>query len=237
MKTFIKNNLKTIIIVILILLILLLIGILISSNNKNKEYKTLYESAQDSITITKNNKGELVTRVTILEASNANYILQLKTKDSSIIRLQNVILSAKKQHKDVELALMIQTEINQQLRDSLTKNNIIAQTTIHKGDTVYVYPTYERFYNDKWINDSITLGYNIFTRKLKVHDDFDFTVGTEPAGFLKRRNYAELTSKNPYSITKEMRVYEEKKTPNKEVKTGIISGIVGVIVGILIKIL
>jgi hypothetical protein len=221
----------------LILIILFLGYLLFKSRQKLKEQVNMYEVAQDSITTFRNEKGQLVTKVNVLSAISSRYFLQLQFKDSVLKELQDLVKQADKGRKNVELALIVKNEIIQSLRDSLTRNQIINQTIIDSAGVKYVYPTYHKLTQDKWIKLDITLGRNDFKSDLSIHDDFDFVAGTEGAGFMKLRNYAQLTSKNPYSATKDMRVYQEKPVPNKQAKTGIVSGIIGFIAGLLVHLL
>jgi hypothetical protein len=211
--------------------------LLFKNNRKLKEQVTMYEVAQDSVTTYRNEKGQLVTKVNVLSASSSRYFLQLQFKDSILKELQDLVRQADKGRKNVELALVVKNEIIQALRDSLTRNQIIAQTIIDSAGVKYVYPTYHKLTQDNWIRLDVTLGRNDFKSDLAIHDDFDFVAGTEPAGFMKQRNYAQLTSKNPYSATKDMKVYQEKPVPNKQAKTGIFAGVIGFLVGLLIHLL
>jgi hypothetical protein len=203
-------------IITLAFVLVLFFSIKSCSSNKNElaEKENLYRVVADSMVTYRNKLGEQVAKIEPLITTNQKYFLELKTKDSTILKLQALVKEESKKRHDIEIALVISNQTVYDLKDSI-KNKIIGQTSEHKGDSIYVWPTYERVTVNKWLNDTIQIGKAVFSHKLTVYNEYDITIGTEPNGLFKRKAYAQIVNKNPYTQTVDMRVYQKKEVPSK----------------------
>lgn len=212
--------------VVVVILSLILFKIISHNNGKFREINNLYKISQDSLVQYKNEKGQNVAKISVLETTNQKYFLQLQTNDKTIKELQDLVKSESKKRHDIEIALVIKNQTIYKLQDSL-KNTIIGQTIEHKGDSVVVYPIYQKDTTNQWLSQKIILGRKVFKQDLKVFNAYDITIGSEPDGLFKRKQYAKIINLNPASETTAMKVYQKKEVPSKFwpfVEGGIIGG-------------
>jgi hypothetical protein len=220
-------------IVIIGVVLYIIIHLLISSNNKLSEINNMYKVSQDSMITYRNSFGQQVSKSEVLQTTNQKYFLQLKTNDSLILQLQNIIKSESKKRRDVEVAIVFKDKTISKLKDSLD-NLIVGGTVEHKGDSTFVYPIYQKIISDKWRYESIKLGKNMFEDSLSIFNEYNIVVGSEPDGWFKKKPYALITNMNPSSETTAMKVYQKKPVANKTLWTTLKAGIIGIALGILI---
>jgi hypothetical protein len=199
-----------------------------SSNKKElAEKDNLNRVINDSMVTYRNQRNEQVAKVEPLITTNQKYFLELKTKDATILKLQALVKEESKKRHDIETALVISNQTIYNLQDSI-KNKIIGQTSEHKGDSIYIWPIYERITVNKWLRDTIQIGKAVFNHKLTVYNEYDITIGTEPAGLFKRKAYVKITSLSPYANTTDLKVYQKKEAPSKfwsYIEGGVIGGL------------
>jgi hypothetical protein len=198
----------------LVVVLFFFLRLTINHNKQLKEITGLYKVAQDSITTYRNSLGQQVAKTSVLEVTNQKNFLQLRSKDSAIQALQLLVKNESKKRHDIEVAMVVYQQTVSSLKDSI-KNKIIGQIIEHKGDSVFIWPTYSRTIADKWIKEEIKIGRSSFDRSLVVHNEYQITIGSEPDGWFKRKQYAQVVSLNPASETVDMKVYQKKKVPSK----------------------
>jgi hypothetical protein len=222
----------------LVFIVVVLIALIIHQKRGYKEISQLYVTAQDSMKTYRNEKGQFVSKISVLQATNEKYFLEMQTKDADILHLQQLLKDEKKQRHDVDMALTFSTATNLKLQDSLTNLISSVDSFLINGQKVY-YPTYTKSFADtgKWYSGDVTLGKKIFKLDLALTNKYDVVIGTEPDGWFKRKGFAEITNLNPYSQTKTMKAYQKTPIPNKPLKTGVITGVIGFIIGIGIHLL
>jgi len=228
---------KTTIILLSVIGILLyfVFAIMHYKNKKLSEINSLYKTSQDSLIQYKNDKGQSVAKISVLETTNQKYFLQLQTNDKTIKELQELVKSESKKRHDIEVALVIKSQTIYKLQDSL-RNSIIGQTIEHKGDSIMVYPIYQKDTTSQWLSQRIVLGRKVFKQDLKVFNAYDITIGSEPDGLFKRKQYAQIVNLNPASSTEAMKVYQKKEVSSK-FWPFIGGGIAGGVIVILVKLL
>lgn len=207
---------------------------------KYNELKNLYSIINDTTFKWKDKYNREHFQVQILTVSNETNFEEIKTKDSIIIALRNLVKTKTNEKKDVDVAMIVYNQTINHLKDSI--NNIISGHTL-KNDTLY--PIYTKNYQDSgnWIKGTIILGINKFELTQHIRNHYDFTLGKEidKKGFLTfgktYKTYAEIINFNPYTETQIMKVYQRTETKNTTNKTILISGTVGILLGILIHLL
>jgi hypothetical protein len=202
----------------------------IRSAKKYKEIVQLYQVAQDSLTITRNKLGQQVAKTTVLQATNEKYFLKLQTNDVEIKHLQDVVKEEKKKRRDVEVALVVTTNTNIHLKDSI-RNLIAGYDTTDSVPT----PVYEKEFKNEWVSGKVRLGLKQFELNQVIVNKYEIVVGDEPDGWFKKKPYAQIKNLNPYSSVESMKVYQKTSVPNKGLKTATKYGVGGIIVGFLIK--
>jgi hypothetical protein len=197
-------------------LIVLFFSVKSCSSNKKElnEKDNLNRVVNDSMVTYRNNLHQQIAKIEPLITTNDKYFLELKTKDAIILKLQQLYASEKKAKRDAEVAMVIAIQTVSQLQDSL-KNTVIGQTFTHKGDSIFVWPTYQKVISNKWVLDSIQIGKNFFKQHQVIHNEYDIAIGTERAGLFKTKPYALVTNINPLSETTAIRVYQKKEVPSK----------------------
>ena len=203
---------------IIVLISLILFGTKTCSNNTETVSGTT-----DSIHIYRDSLNNEVSYRQSLEASNAESVLKLKTKDSTILKLQSSISNMKGDVKKLKAVVLFNNATIYELKDSL-RNKIVAIDST--ADSAY--PVYNRIVKDEWINADITLGLSKFDFKLKVKNEFDVKFTEEPDGFLNTKTIVTVVNKNPYTYTTDLISYNVKtqktKVPFYTTASGIVLG-------------
>ena len=203
---------------IIVLISLILFGTRSCSNSSDTVTGTT-----DSVHIYRDSLNNEVSYRQSLEASNAESVLKLKTKDSTILKLQSSISNMKGDVKKLKAVVLFNNATIYELKDSL-RNKIVAIDST--ADSAY--PVYNRIVKDEWINADITLGLSKFDFKLKVKNEFDVKFTEEPDGFLNTKTIVTVVNKNPYTYTTDLISYNVKtqktKVPFYTTASGIVLG-------------
>ena len=181
--------------------------ILLSSllNEKRSDYKEqveLYNSITDTVKFYKNKDSLNVAKIQVMQTDKEFDFLKIKNLTGTNLELQNLIRNKDKEIKDLNTAL------------------------IHKDETVYI-DTLRMYYpiggdtiifsqsvlldtiNTKWINAKYGFNRGFSYLNLKVYNEYQITIGYEGGNLFKKGTpYGIVTNMNPYTSTKDMRVYQ-----------------------------
>jgi uncharacterized protein YxeA len=184
-------------IVILILSAIILYSVFFFKNeikNNKAEYLLNTQALTENVKEVKNKLGENAYKVTTLESDNTDLIEQLKSNDSTVIRLQELISVYKKEIKNSGSVTVFNESIT-------IKDN----TPIEKTDSTTTFN-----YSNKWISldgsikDSLTFNLSIINK-------YSVIIGYESNGFFKNKTpYSLITNENPYSIVTSIKSYKVK---------------------------
>lgn len=224
------NKYEIIITIITLFLLTTLFRLIINNNKKLDDINNLYKKAQDTITNYRNDLGQQVSKISVLECEKESYFLAIKSKDEEILQLQKIVRSESKKRHDVETAIVFKNNTICELRDSL-QNKIIGYTK----DSAQLYPIYEKSISDEWIDENIRLGKDTFAQKLVVKNSYEIVIGNEPDGWFKKKLFGEITNLNPNSATTTMKVYQKKKVKNKTLIRSLEVGIISFCIGLIVK--
>lgn len=213
-----------------ILAVILLLGVLFwqyqVNYNKNKENAKLIESLSDTVKVWKDKDGKNHAKIMTLQTSRAKDFLKLKSKDSTILKLQDLVKQNKKKLSDGSSVTIIEGETKydtiyetkEQIKYLIGDANIM--------DTI----------SNKWITSIFGFNKDTTIFNLKVRNDLSLIIGEESQGWFKpKKPFAEVIDNNPYSETKNLKTYQVKDTrPKFNLKSAIYGGS---FVGILLLLL
>jgi hypothetical protein len=154
-----------------------------------------------------------IATISVLKTESAKAFLELQSKDSEIIRLQEIVKEYKSKLKagsSVTLA-SIHTEL-----EHTGKTTIVKRDTVRQDSLVYIYPTYSDSLKNKWIDYSTVINKDSASFKLKVYNEFSAVVGEDK----KRGAFVDLHLYNPYSSTDQLRTYQVKLPRVKKLGVG-----------------
>jgi hypothetical protein len=159
----------------------------------------------DSLKKTKNKLGQEESKVRTLVGNNEKTLLQMESKDSTIIQLQASV---------------------EDYKGKLTSATSISNTTIIEGSTQTVvkydtinnveYPIYESVWDEKWLIGKITATKDSVYRNISFFNKFNVVIGEERQKLFGKREFnVTVTNLNPNTITNDLRTFqvEAKKKP------------------------
>ncbi len=195
--------------ILLVIACLALVHISFVKSKKLKEQISLYEVSQQELVTYKDKNGDLVSKIQIMETTSTKMFLDLKTKDSTILSLQQLVKDNKKLLKKRGSAVVIKTE---------TKVEEVVKTEIVEvpGDL----PIYKSEKNTPWYNIKSTSTKDSTSYSFKVFSDLQLVLGEERQGLFKpKKFYGIIKDKNPYTNIKDMKVYTV--SPSKPKRFGV----------------
>jgi hypothetical protein len=198
--------------------------VMIGSITGKRYYENLLEDSEwnnevlaDSIKQYKTKEGLNATRIKVFESSEAEYFMDLVSKDSTIIKLQKLVKENEKYISKQGSVAIINTQAHAEVTvpTKITNDPLIPEKE--------KYPIYESNFNLKgWVWGNSIATKDSTSYKLNYREELSVIIGREKTGFLglgKGVPYADVTLYNPYSEVKDMRVYQTKLP--KEKKFGI----------------
>lgn len=209
-------------IVILLGVAILLFSLLNEKRSDYKEQVELYNSITDTVKFYKNKDSLNVAKIQVMQTDKESDFLKIKNLTGTNLELQNLIRNKDKKIKDLNTAL------------------------IHKDETVYV-DTLRMYYpvggdtiifsqsvlldtiNNKWINAKYGFNKGFSYLDLKVYNEYQITIGYEGGNLFKKGTpYGVVTNMNPYTSTKDMRVYQVSVPKQKRMGISFQAGFGGV---------
>lgn len=215
-----KNNIGLIIVGVILLGCIIWLG-KVSTNNGDdaRALQLLLDSTNSELVITKNKLGQEQATIQNITTQNINLILDLDTKDQSVILLQQEIQAYKKSKKDLQATIVSQNETIANYQSSTT-NTVIGTTS--DDSTSAEYQIYERKIDmfGKWITGNIVLGLDTTNIHIKTMDDYVSSIYRERKNMFSSYNYyTTITNLNPYTSTTSIKSYS--KLPVKERNMGL----------------
>lgn len=201
-------------VITVIILVLLLIG----SCDKQKSAQDLYNATQDTLRVTVNKLGQQTASISVLKAADTKQFLKLKTQDSTILHLQDVV-------KDYKGRLATATVLSNTTSDVGTTATVVSFPDTSGNETKDIlYPIYETQWNERWSVGSIRASRDSISRDIKVKNEYEITQGEEKRGLFKPRILTvNVKNLNPNTETVELRVFTVD-VPNKRFSFGVQAG-------------
>lgn len=204
-----------------ILFIVLAVSMQVKSCNKIKQAEDnsihLINALNDSVSYYKNKNKELVATVDVLETTKVDQLLQIKSKDSSIVVLQSTVKDYAKQLKSGGSVTNFTSNSKVKIKDTTT----IAKTdTVRVDSMVYVYPTYITSKQNKWLNYTVISNKDTTTLDLVTHHEYSVVIGIR-----KKQYFADVIDYNPYSEVSQIRAYKVSMPKPKRYGLGVMLGV------------
>lgn len=165
------------------------------------ELQNFYNASQDTLKIWKNKDGENVATISLLSFYKAQDFIKIKTKDSTIKELQDLVKKYKKQlNNGGSSATIIHT---------ITDYDTTYVSSIHMDTIYFKTTTLLDSINNKWIHSRFGFINGNTTFSLSVGNSYSVVIGEDGRGlFRKKATFAEVTNYNPYTTTKVLRTYQ-----------------------------
>lgn len=215
--------------IILLGIIAILLGVAIFlgvTANKDKdsyrEQVSLYNAITDTLKTWKDKDSLNNAKIQVMQTEKTADFLKIQNLTGTNLELQNLIKNKDKKIKDLNTAL------------------------IHKDETVYI-DTLRMYYpvggdtiifsqsvlldtiNNKWINAKYGFNRGLSYLDLRVYNEYQITIGYEGGNlFRKGTPYGIVTNMNPYTLTKDMRVYQVSVPKQKRMGISFQAGFGGV---------
>jgi len=167
----------------------------------------LYEAAADELDYS---NDSLSASIRVLQAATKRQFLQLQSKDSSIIALQQAVKRYKGKLASATVASTV-TSVSGSSETTVTPTDTVVIDSV-----VYVYPTYSTSWTDKWSSGTITATIDSISRVFKVTNDYTFTYGYGRWNPFKKRDLTvTMTNLNPNTTTTELRTFTVKQSEKR----------------------
>lgn len=191
---------------IIILILILILFFYKSCKVKNQQIK-LFNATADSLHIEINKNGEQKASIELLTATSTKLFLDLKSKDSSIINLQNLV----KQYKKNLLSATILNTVTT-INTSSRTGGITSRDTMKIDSISYIYPEYRDTLLNKWYSANLAMNKDSSYFKFTIHNEYQLTQTYDKQkglfGFMKPRiPTTAVLNLNPYTDTKELRTF------------------------------
>jgi hypothetical protein len=169
----------------------------------------MYAAMNDTIRFERNSRLELEGKIDVITTESNNTFLQVKSKDSSIIALQNQVQYYKSLLKHNGSVSNVSTVT---IVDTIIHTDTISNVT----DTFNI--NLDKLFNN-WITGYIAGNHNNTRLAFNVKNEFSVIIGYESQGIFKKdKPVAIITNANPYTKTTALRVYSVQD--NNKISTG-----------------
>lgn len=167
---------------------------------EHNSYKN-FLNLEDSITYYRDKYNNLYAKTSVIETDNEKLFLEIKSKDSTILRLQNLVSKYKK-------------EINKGGSVTIIKDSIYVykekDITLSKDTIVFSQSILLDSIKDKWID--ATFGFNMGKSlfRASVLNDYEIIIGKDSK---TKKSFVEVKNNNPYAKVNTLKAYR-KTLPN-----------------------
>lgn len=186
-----------------------------SYKDKYKDQIDLYLSLTDTLHNYKTKDSLNAATIKVIETHRAEDFLKIKNLEGYNLKLQQLISSQKKEIKNLTSALIVATET--QFTDTIREFLPLGGDSIIFSKSVLLDSVKNSWVDVTW---GFKMGKSIL--RLKTFDEFSIVVKDSKNG-----PFAEITNLNPYSTTKNMRVYNVATPRQKKQGIGYSIGIGG----------
>lgn len=165
---------------------------------------------QDTVTIIKNNNGSQTATIAAFRTSRVKDIIRLKTKDSTIIRLQNVLSKYSTELNRGGSAAVFTTATNATVSSAsvIRKIDTFYVKSRGKDSTVYLFPQYSSsFHLGKWIVGTTLATKDTTFVSVRTYNEYQAVIG-ERGGFLRKKEpFVDITTMSPYDSIHTVRAF------------------------------
>jgi hypothetical protein len=176
---------------------------------------------EDTLKVWVDKAGKYRAEKNTLEVYHYKDLLDLKSKDASIVELQNTVKEYKKRLVDASFV------------GSSTSIDITRETSVMHSDTmyvdslVYIYPKYSSNYSDEWLNYSIDASRDSVRAKVQISNRLVISKVKKRQGLFKpKKTVVNIKNLSPYTKTTELEQFEViEKKPKITIGLGVGYGI------------
>lgn len=195
--------------IVLIASVLLLVLFNLRTCRNFKDEKLRNEAINDTLTSYIDKNGTQVSKIKVLTAESKKTLLQLNSRDSTIVWLQQLV----KDYKG-------------KINSAIVFSNSTSEIGVSESKVVYVdsFPEYSTEWKDRWSEGFIRANRDSIFRSVKIKNEYEITLGALRNGWFKRKEYEVVVRNlNPNTLTSELRSFQVKEKP-KIITLGIQAG-------------
>lgn len=199
-------------------LILALSFLLFRSCESNRIAIAHNEQINDTLRSYIDENGIQVSRIRVLTGESKKTLLSIKSKDSTIVWLQELVKSYKGK---LDAAIVLSGTTSSV---GSTGTIVSRSDTVYIDSLIYIYPEYYSEWNERWDSGFIRANRDSIHRQVKVHNEYEITLGSVSNGWFKKKTYDVMVKNlNPNTRTEELRSFQVKENP-KRISLGIHAG-------------
>lgn len=203
MSNLFLTRLSAILLIIVAILLYLWISSVNKGNAKEDQLTNLLTAVTDTLRTIRTSDSSQKASIKSLTVQSTKDLLSIKTKDSAINALQDVVKQYQGKLKSGGAVVIVKGD-----------TKIIDSTrTIVVPDTTGKCPRYEATLNKTWYTANLRMKCDSSYLDLKVINAYNIVIGKDKDGTW----FADVTNKNPYSSTETMRV-ANVDIPKRKVK-------------------
>lgn len=217
-----RKEIKTLVIGSIIAIVIVMLGIKSCEVRGLERENKLYKDIQDTIIKLKGKDGNQVSQIALLTDASTKLFLKVKSRDGTIIELQQALKDEKSKVKNGGSVTIINSSTN---FTGTSTSTIISLNPVINGDTVRLFPVYESINKDTlWIKYLIKASKDTTTLDLQVKGKYKVVIGSIKDGWFKHKPIVEVTNYNPYTDTKSLRAFEVKDNRKNRISLGLQGG-------------
>ena len=190
--------------IVVLLLAALTLSIMTIKKQKSdfKDQQQLYNAVTDTLQTWKDKDSLNNAKIQIMETDKAKDFLKLENLTGLNLELQNLVKKQGKKIKDLNAALILESETS--YTDTMRLYYPIGGDTIVFSKSILLDTV-----DNEWINAMYGFNKGKSHFELFVRNKYEVTFGVEGKSWFKRGTpYANVKNLNPYTSTKDMRVYQ-----------------------------
>lgn len=193
---------------------------------KAETQNTNYVQANDSMKHKINDLGQEITSTAVVLGDYNVLKNKLHSSDSTIKKLQALI----------DKHTMSATILNSKTTDKGTTHTTITGTEkVIKHDSIFIYPTYESSWTERWSIGHVKANKDSITREVTLFNEYDIKQSYKKqdgfwGNFKARQPVVEVTNLNPMTKTTALKSFvlaPDKKHKGRTLITGIVIGFIG----------
>ncbi len=192
--------------VALIVALILLLRMYFGEKDSRIEQQTLIEASTAELQKLKNEAGQNLAKIQVLETANAKTFLAFESQNETIKELQQLVKENRRLFKDSKGTAGI---IKSETKIDTTTATTVTQDSLNN-------PIYTSKIKEKWFNIDVEASIDSTSISLRSYHSLSLVMGSESQGlFKKRKTFAIAKDENPYSDIKDMRIYNVSEDKNR----------------------
>lgn len=214
------NRIVNISLIAIVIVLALLLQRSCNNENELKDYKNMYEAAQDTLHKTVDKLGRETTTTTLLYGQIGNFEKLVATKDSTLRKLQAIV------NKNTITATIIGNNTHNTISSNTTSTT--PRDTIRRHDTLFIYPEYISKWENKWEKFYLVCNKDTSIINYTVFNEFDLKQELKrPKWYKAKQAIVSVFNLNPHTKTTELQSFSVKPNKANKLKNFSIGAIVG----------